>query len=125
VLRDGCVVSDVSMKRSDLRLAIAILKLFGVHNITPPRLKAPPAGAEGPRVRLRSLATQVIELEKLLAADEFDKARRLATTMARCSPYGPVANRAMQLVSALNDADGVKPALARLCSAVDHSVDSA
>jgi hypothetical protein len=125
VLRDGRALSDVSMMRSDLRLAIATLKSSGVQNIAPPSLQAPPAGAEGPRARLRSLAAQVAELEKLVAAQERDKARRLATTMARGSPHGPIANRAMQLVSALHDSDGVNPALARLRSAIDHLVDSA
>lgn len=125
VLRDGRALSDVSMKRSDLRLAIAILKSIGVQNITPRRLNAPPAGADRPRARLCSLVAQMAELEKLLAANECAKARRLATTMARCSPHGPLANHAMRLVSALHDTDGVKPALARLRSAVDHLVDSA
>jgi hypothetical protein len=121
LLRDGRRLSTVTMKRADLRQAIAILKSIGVQTIAP---RAPD--------HLEELATRVAELEALLrsplAPAELEKADRLALSIARSSPHGRISNRAMQLISALHEsgADGhvaapIELALVRLRLALEET----
>lgn len=125
-LKDGRTLSSVSMKRADLRQAIAILKAVGV-----PELRIPaPKQTEAPKAEPRPLSEHLAELESLLRLPlihtDVDKASRLAVAIARHARQGRVANLAMQLVSAVHEARGepepemrrVSVTLARLRSAV-------
>jgi hypothetical protein len=102
-LKDGRTLSSVSMKRADLRQAIAILKAVGI-----PELRtAAPKRAAAPRPE-PDLLVHVAELESLLRAplipSDVEKANRVAVGMARRAREGRIANLAMQLVSALHQA---------------------
>lgn len=106
-LRDGRRLSTVTMKRADLRQAIAILKGIGVQTIAPPRPEATAQPRTPAPDRLGELAARLAELEALLrsplAAAELERADRLALSIARNSPHGRISNRAMQLISALHE----------------------
>jgi hypothetical protein len=131
ILKDGRTLSSVSMKRADLRQAIAILKTVGV-----PGLRGAPAKQPGaPKAAPPPLAEQLTELESLLRVPliepHVEKASSLAVAIARHAPHGRVANLAMQLLSAVHeatregeDADRVSVALARLCAAVQETEQS-
>lgn len=125
VLKDGRTFSSVSMKRADLRQAIAILKAVGVPELrTATAAETVPPKAEPP-----PLLQQVAELESLLRLPliepQVEKASRLALAIARHAPQGRVANLAMQLLSAVyevkgeGDAQRVDAALARLRAALE------
>jgi hypothetical protein len=111
VLRDGRTLSGISIKRADLRQAVAILKAVGI-----PELQGRPRQAEEPKPAepagnpLESLA----EIEKLLrlplAPSQVELANRLAVSIARSAPQGRVANLAMQLMSAVHEAASGKGA---------------
>jgi hypothetical protein len=132
VLRDGRRLPRVTMKRADLRQAIAILKRVGVHSIAAPPPPAPAPRAPTAAARLGALADGVATLEALLrpplVAAEMEKANRLAVSIARNAPQGGIANCAMQLMSALHEASSGEPpacnlelALARLRLALEGS----
>jgi hypothetical protein len=131
VLGDGQRLPRVTMKRADLRQAIAILKSVGVHSIAAPRPQAPAPRAPAAADRLGELADGVATLEALLrpplVAAELAKANRLAVSIARSAPHGGIANCAMQLMSALHQARSGEPAcnvelaLARLRLALERS----
>ena len=135
VLRDGRVLSSVSMKRIDLRQAVAILKTVGLPEL---RLARPPAApAEQPPApeRVDPLAA-IVEMERLLSlplvAPQVKRANTLAVMLARSAPKGHIANLAMQLVSVvyeaqseqMQDADRLKLALARLRDALQEHSES-
>ena len=106
VLRDGRALSSVSIKRGDLRQAIAILKAVGVPELV---RRAPPPPTPGPAPDRRSeLAAQVLELERILKPpvlpDHRERCNRLLIAMARGAPHGRIANLAMRLMSAVHDA---------------------
>jgi hypothetical protein len=124
-LKDGRMLTGVSIKRADLRQAVAILKSVGI-----PELRtAPPKEAN---VEAPTLRAQVAELEALLRqpliAPHVAKANALAVAIARHARDGRVANLAMQLVSAVHeaksDAEGethpVAVALARLRAGLEQ-----
>lgn len=125
VLRDGRTLSGVSMKRTDLRQAVAILKTMSIHEVAAESPPAPPAERVDPRAALD-------EIERLLSAPlvapQVKRANTLAVSLARGAPQGRIANLAMQLVSAVHEAQGeraqdaqrVKLALARLRDALDN-----
>lgn len=128
VLKDGRTLSSVSMKRADLRQAIAILKATGLPGLH----RAPASSAAEPKATPSPpLAQQVAELESLLRVPliepQVEKASRLALAIARHAQQGRVANLAMQLLSAVYDANGqdeadgrrLSVALARLRAAVE------
>jgi hypothetical protein len=115
VLRDGRTFSTVSIKRADLRQAIAILKAVGSpwpQRKTPQVAPAQPAG---------DLPARLAEIEAALP-NEVERANRLLIAVARSAPDGRVANRAMQLMSALAqaDTDAASVALAQLRAAVQE-----
>ena len=128
-LSDGRQLSAVSIRRADLRQAIAVLKAAGVPGIT----SAPPpeesAGSVAPR-RQGELLARLAELEELLSNSlpppQIAKADRLAMAMARNATKGVVANLAMKVMSALHDAGGdwqsehLRAALQELHRAVDE-----
>ena len=129
VLRDGRKLSAVSMKRADLRQAVAILKTIGMQEYAA-HTAAPPAPEPEPE-RVDPLA-QLAEIERLLSAPlvapQVKRANTLAVALARSAPQGRIANLAMQLVSAVyevqseqtQDTDRLKLALARLRDALDR-----
>jgi hypothetical protein len=139
VLKDGRSLAGVSMRRADLRQAIAILKTIGLQEIAPqlaPALRAPPAPPKAEarppfEVLLERLARIEQDLRPPLLPAQVDRARACAVFIARRAPHGRVANLAMQLMSALyepGDADdvagGYRVALARLRAALeDHEAE--
>lgn len=128
VLKDGRTLSGVSMKRADLRQAVAILKTIGLQDIAPP---GPPAAPAAPAAERLDPRAALDEIERLLGAPlvapQVKRANTLAVSLARSAPQGRIANLAMQLVSAVHeaqsehapDAERVKLALARLRDALD------
>lgn len=131
VLKDGRSLAGVSIKRSDLRQAIAILKAVGLPEIAPP--SAPPKAAEpGPAANLEAVRARFTEVEDLLAPPllpaQVDRAKAGAVWIARHAPHGRIANLAMQLMSALHETRGTEEipggfrmALARLRAALQDS----
>jgi hypothetical protein len=133
VLKDGRKLSAVSMKRADLRQAVAILKTIGIQEFA---AHAPqPAAPEPAHARLDPLA-QLGEIERLLTvplvAPQVGRANSLAVALARSAPQGCIANLAMQLVSAVHEAQGeqtpddnrLKLALAKLRDALEDEPSS-
>lgn len=126
VLKDGRALSGLSVRRADLRQAIALLKALGV-----PQLAAspPPAAATAPDGNGEALGARLAELEQLLTPpllpEQVDRAKAGAVWIARHAAQGRVANLAMQLMSALHETDGsdeipggFRLALARLRAAI-------
>lgn len=140
VLKDGRALAGVSLRRAELRQAIAILKTVGLRDFAPqlaaaieraaqprPEPKAPPRPV--PEMLLARLG----EIEALLKAplldQQVDRAKASAIWIARNAPHGRIANLAMQLISALQDtreADdvpgGYRMTLARLRAALEDTV---
>jgi hypothetical protein len=129
LLKDGRKLSAISMKRTDLRQAVAILKTIGIQELAPyqPEPAAPEPTPERP-----DPLTQLTELERLLGlplvAPQVARANTLAVALARSAPEGRIANLAMQLVSVVHEAksdptpdgDRLKLSLARLREALEH-----
>ena len=131
VLKDGRSLAGVSIKRSDLRQAIAILKAVGLPEIAPPAATAR-AAAPAPGANLEAVRARFTEVDGLLSPPlvppQVERAKAGAVWIARHAPHGRVANLAMQLVSALNDTrgreeipGGFRMALARLRAALEES----
>ena len=130
-LQDGRTLSAVSMKRADLRQAIAILKAVGIQELARAEPQAQEARTE-PRDWLRELCSRLGEVEKLLepplVPSQAHKANPHIVFIARNAPEGRVANLAMQLMSAVHEADvgdavendRVSLTLARLRAALDE-----
>jgi hypothetical protein len=136
VLKDGRTLSGISLRRGDLRQAIAILKAIGLQEFAP-HLPAPrnaPAGKPAqPEATSESLFERLADVEALLRPPllpaQLDKAKAGALFIARHAPQGRVANLAMQLMSALHATGGAEDvpggfrmALARLRAALDEAV---
>ena len=106
-LTDGRTLSSVSMKRADLRQAIAILKAVGVPGLASKQPEDLDASKPEPRP---PLIESVEELEALLRFPlnqaHVEKANRLAVAIARHARQGRVANLAMQVVSAVHESNG-------------------
>jgi hypothetical protein len=105
VLSDGRSLSGVSIKRVDLRQAIAILKALGIQELAP-RQKSEPPGALA-LDRLEALRASLAEIEALLRLPlvpaQVERANRLIVAMARNAPDGRVSNLAMRLMSTLHE----------------------
>jgi hypothetical protein len=131
VLKDGRSLAGVSIKRSDLRQAIAILKAVGLPEIAP--APAPPKAADpAPAANLAAVRARLTEVEGLLVPPllptQVERAKAGAVWIARHAPHGRVANLAMQLMSALHETRGTEEipggfrmALARLRAALHDS----
>jgi len=134
VLKDGHTLSGVSVKRADLRQAIALLHTIGV-----PELAAapPPAVAGKPVVNANgeALRARLAEVENLLQPPllpaQVERAKAGAVWIARHAPQGRVANLAMQLMSALHESQGdddvpggFRMALARLRAAFEETAQA-
>ena len=133
VLRDGRSLAGVSIRRGDLRQAIAILKAIGLHEIAPhlaPAASAPSPSTAEPAVTVQTLFERLAQIERDLAPPllppQVDNAKAAAVFIARRAPHGRVANLSMQLMSALHDVHGTQDvpggfrmALARLRAALE------
>ena len=135
VLKDGRTLAGVSIRRGDLRQAIAILKAIGLHEIAPdlaPAAGEPAPASAAPAVTVQTLFERLDRIERdltppLLPA-QVDNAKGAAVFIARHAPHGRVANLAMQLMSALHEARGTEDvpggfrmALARLRAALGEA----
>ena len=105
-LKDGRVLTTVSMRRVDLAKAIRVLEAIGLPQLPRPPQKQLPAEP----VRARISPLEVLEqLESMLAAGDaptdLRKANSLAVLIARHAGRGPVVNLAMQLVTAIAHGD--------------------
>lgn len=109
VLKNGRSFSSVTMKRGDLRQAVAVLKAVGIPELAVPRAHEEPARA-APEDPAAALLKTLDEVETLLlrplVASQVDRANRLALSMARRAPQGKISNFAMQLMSCLHEARG-------------------
>ena len=127
-LADGRSFSSATIKRIDLRQAIAILKAVGIEELKPRQ----PAAGPGPEMpRNEKLVAQVREVETLLEPPllpgHLERAGHHMISIAREAPHGHVANLAMRLMSALLESrgadqlpPGVLAELARLRAAVEE-----
>ncbi len=132
VLKDGRTLTGVSVRRSDLRQAIAILKAVGI-----PELAPVPAAPPKPRANgngnggIEALHAHFAEVDRLLTPPllqtQVEQAKATAVWIARHAPHGRVANLAMQLMSALHETRGTEEipggfrmALARLRAALQE-----
>ena len=105
LMNDGRTFASVSIKRTDLRQAVAILKTVGIAELNPPR--RPAESATEPERRSLDSEQAMEEIEKLLGApliqEKVERANRLAISIARSSPLGNVANRAMRLMTVVHE----------------------
>ena len=131
VLKDGRTLSGVSVKRADLRQAIALLATTGMPELAASFPRAVP-GKPVPNSNGEALRARLAELEALLKPPlvpaQVERAKAGAVWIARHAPQGRVANLAMQLMSALHESKGVdeipggfRMALARLHAALDEN----
>jgi hypothetical protein len=132
LLKDGRALAGASIRRGDLRQAIAILKAIGLPELgLPPGSEklesAPPKSV--PATVQPDLITVLDEIDDMLIPPlipgEVERAKYGALFIARHTPHGRVANLAMQLMSALHESrgyedvpGGYRMALARLRAAL-------
>jgi hypothetical protein len=106
VLKDGRTLSAVSIKRADLRQAIAILKAVGIQELG--RRAPPEAPKPGPADRVARLRAALAEIEGLLrlplVPTQAERANALLVSVARNAPDGRIANLAMRLMSTVHEA---------------------
>ncbi len=133
VLKDGRTLTGVSIRRSDLRQAIAILKAVGIPEFAPSPATAPRSGGNGNgNGGMQALHARFAEVDRLLTPPllpaQVEQAKAAAVWIARHAPHGRVANLAMQLMSSLHETRGTEEipggfrmALARLRAALDES----
>lgn len=130
LLANGQKLSTVSILRSELRQAIAVLRTLGV-----PELRiAPQKALAARRAEPPDVAACLDELEELLRppllSPQLECANRILILLARHAKGAQIANLAMQLMSALYDSRGndaisesVPILLARLGMALRQSED--
>jgi hypothetical protein len=133
-LQDGRTLSTVSVRRADLRQAIALLKATGLPQFAvspPPVVEAKPV-VNGNAGALRARLAEVEDLLKPpLLPEQVARAKADAVWIARHAPQGRIANLAMQLMSALHESQGLdeipggfRLALARLRAAFEETASS-
>lgn len=130
VLKDGRTLAGVSIRRSELRRAIEMLKSAGLQDVAPPPAAPKPAvrdNAEGLRAHLAEVEAM---LKPPLLPPQVERAKAAAVWIARHARQGRVANLAMQLMSALHETRGIdeipggfRMALARLRAAIDSGTE--
>lgn len=128
-LADGRSFSSATIKRLDLRQAIAILKAVGIEELQPRRPAAEPGpGKPGNEKLLGQIGEVEILLEPPLLPGHLERAGHQMISIARDAPHGRVANLAMRLMSALLESRGadelppaVRAELARLRAAVEEA----
>jgi hypothetical protein len=107
VLKEGRILSGVSIKRADLRQAIAILKAVGIPELAraapePAKTELPPADR---LTEMRNALDEVEHLVKLpMVAAQAERANAKLLSIARHSPEGIISNLAMRLMSAVHEA---------------------
>lgn len=107
ILRDGRKVSAVSIKRMDLRQAIAVLRAVGLPELgAEPRRAPPPPGNEGMRDQALELETLEGLLRAPLISPQLERANAILISLARHQNARGVAIIAMQLMSALLESRG-------------------
>jgi hypothetical protein len=133
VLKDGRTLTGVSILRSDLRQAIAILKAVGIPEFASAAAMAPKPGGNGNgNGSAEALRKRFAEVDRLLTPpllpSQIEQAKAAAVWIARHAPHGRVANLAMQLMSSLHETRGTEEipggfrlALARLRAALHDS----
>lgn len=133
VLKDGRSLSGVTIKRADLRQAVAILKAVGVPELA--RAAPGPANPPLPAVDRRAeLCAALDEVERAvqhvpLVAAQAERANSRLLSIARQAPDGNTSNLAMRLMSAVHearenpqpDARQLAVMLARLRAALDEA----
>jgi len=106
LLSDGRRLSTVTIKRSDLREAIALLGCVGVPGLVQGRPHITPTSEPAEP----DLTVTVEELERLLKppviSPELEKAYRILIRMARDGKVPGLGNIAMRLMTALNECRG-------------------
>jgi hypothetical protein len=128
-LKDGRTLTGVSIRRTDLRQAIAILKAVGIPEFTPAPAAAPKPNGNGNGGGVDGLRARFAEVDRLLTPPllpaQVEQAKAAAVWIARHAPHGRVANLAMQLMSSLHETRGTEEipggfrmALARLRAAL-------
>lgn len=126
-LKDGRSFSSVSLKRADLRQAIAVLKAVGIPELEARRKpRVAPAAVAAATVDPLEVLCEIETLVRLpLVPQQVERAMRMLVSVARSAPQGRVANFAMQLMSMLHEwrasqdaPAGVALLLARLRSAL-------
>lgn len=131
VLKDGRSLTDVSVRRVELRQAITVLKAAGLPGIAPAAPAAAPRPDEpSPAEALRARFAEVEALLKPpLIPAQVERAKVAAVWIARHASQGRVANLAMQLMSALHETRGLdetpggfRMTLARLRSALEADI---
>jgi hypothetical protein len=135
VLKEGRSLSGVSIKRSDLRQAIAILKAVGIPELARTR-REPPPPSPAPVDRMNGIRVALDEVEQLvrppIVAGQAERANAKLLLIARHAADGSIANLAMRLMSAVHEArdnsrlDGrqIGVMLARLREALEESAKS-
>jgi hypothetical protein len=130
VLKDGRNLAGVSIRRADLRQAIAILKAVGVPELMPrapvsPNTTSKPDPAQVQQTLLALLDGVEEMLNPPLIPSQMERAKNAALFIARQTTDGRTANLAMQLMSALQESrgyenvpGGYRMALARLRAAL-------
>ena len=129
-LKEGRTFSSVTIKRADLRQAIAILKAVGIDELRrDPQPEPPPQPPASPALSLKARMEEVdVLLRPPLVPAQLERANREMVAIAREAPSGRVSNYAMRLMSAVQQARGaedlpgsVRAELARLRSAIDET----
>jgi hypothetical protein len=123
LLKDGRRLSAVSVKRRDLRRAIALLRSAGIPQLA--------QSSQKPEIQSREISATLAEIERLvsppLLPSQLDRANALAASIARAAPDPGIAHLAMRLLSAVHDArtagdsadnQGIKLLLARMRDAI-------
>ena len=134
-LNDGRRYSSVTMRRGELRQAIAVLKAVGIPELKLPREHGPQAAAPGADESARELLELLERMHSLLTpplvAVQFEEASRLALALARKAQRGVVSNLAMQLMSCMHEARGedelpenCRMVLARLRAALQETLSA-
>lgn len=110
VLKAGRTFSSVTMKRGDLRQAVAVLKAVGIPELAVNGQREPPSVAATTQDPARAALAALDEIEILLrpplVQERLERANRLVLALARGSPQGHISNLAMQLMSCLYNAPG-------------------
>ena len=136
VLKNGRTLSGISIRRADLRQAIAVLKATGLPEIVSQApMPAPPKAGPKIEVDTRTLLERLAQVEHSLTPPllpaQVEQAKSEALFIARHAPHGRVANLAMQLMSALHEPraaedvpGGYRLSLARLRNALQETAAS-
>lgn len=112
LLKSGLAYSSITMRRGDLRQAIAVLKALGIPELAPARAQKPVPASQETSPSYKEMHAVLDEIETLLSPPlvltQLERANRLALSIARKGPQGRVSNLAMQLMSCLHETRGAE-----------------